>query len=204
MLQATHIVQLQSDATARWHTPATPEPAPASAWDDLILAQHRANFDLWHHEDAARDPQATGDTIAQHKHAIDTLNQCRNDLAEKMDVTLLAQAPPAADTVPLHSETPGMMIDRLSILALKRFHTAEEFHRADATDAHRQRNRDRLSILDQQIADLAQCLNDLWTGVLAGRRRIKLYRQMKMYNDPELNPILYRKTSVGDATTNES
>jgi hypothetical protein len=124
------------------------------------------------------------------KHAIDTLNQRRNDLAEKMDLWLidrLAQDPVA----PLHSETPGLMIDRLSILALKIYHTREETHRMSATVEHRSRNVARLTLLEEQRDDLAGCLDVLWSEVLAGKRRFKLYRQMKMYNDPELNPAVY-------------
>jgi hypothetical protein len=124
------------------------------------------------------------------KHAIDTLNQRRNDLVEKMDVWLIdrLEQDPAA---PLHSETPGLMIDRLSILALKIYHTHEEAHRASATEEHRSRNASRLALLEEQRDDLAACLDALWSDVLAGRRRFKLYRQMKMYNDPELNPAVY-------------
>jgi hypothetical protein len=156
----------------------------------LAVAQHRANFELWHEEDKARVPGAPDAEIVRVKHAIDTLNQRRNDLVEKMDVWLidrLEQDPVA----PLHSETPGMMIDRLSILALKIYHTHEEAHRASATEEHRSRNVKRLALLEQQREDLAGCLDELWSEVLAARRRFKLYRQMKMYNDPELNPAVY-------------
>jgi hypothetical protein len=83
------------------------------------------------------------------------------------------------------------MIDRLSILALKIFHTREEAHRGSATEAHRQRNAERLALLEEQRDDLAACLDALWSEVLDGKRRFKLYRQMKMYNDPELNPVMY-------------
>lgn len=196
MLDASHIVHLQDEATARWHDPSLTEPSSASSWDTLILDQHRANFDLWHHEDAARDLNASDHDITQHKHAIDTLNQRRNDIAEQIDLQLLALAPSEDEAVPLHSETPGMMIDRLSILALKRFHTAEETRRTDAEPSHHQRNRDRLAILDIQSRDLAACLHQLWRDILSGRRRFKLYRQMKMYNDPTLNPVLYRKVPI--------
>jgi hypothetical protein len=92
---------------------------------------------------------------------------------------------------PLHSETPGMMIDRLSILALKIYHTREEAQRETASEVHRARNAARLTVLEEQRRDLAECLNDLWNEVTAGTRRFKLYRQMKMYNDPELNPMVY-------------
>ncbi len=194
MLQAVHILQMHDAATTHWHHASSPYHEIGSSFDRLVLDQHRANFDLWHHEDATRDREASSHDLAEHKHAIDTLNQRRNDLAEQIDHTLLAAAPPQALTAPLHSETPGMMIDRLSILALKRFHTEEETRRDGADTAHQQRNRDRLAVLDEQIADLAGCLDALWTDIIDGRRRFKLYRQMKMYNDPTLNPVLYRKS----------
>jgi hypothetical protein len=95
------------------------------------------------------------------------------------------------ELTPLHSETPGLIIDRLSILALRIYHTREETHRTTATEAHRQRNRDRLALLEEQRGDLTAALDALWSDVLRGARRFKLYRQMKMYNDPELNPAMY-------------
>jgi cell division protein FtsB len=196
MLDATQIVRLHDQATARWHEASFRDPSPITSWEALILDQHRANFDLWHHEDEARDFEASDHDIAAHKHAIDTLNQRRNDLTEQMDLLLLAEAPAQNEAVPLHSETPGMMIDRLSIVALKRFHTEEETRRAGASPAHHQRNHARLAILDAQRSDLAGCLDALWQDILSGRRRFKLYRQLKMYNDPELNPVLYRKAPV--------
>ena len=94
---------------------------------------------------------------------------------------------------PLHSESPGLIIDRLSILALKIYHTREEAERPDAPDGHESRNQQRLAILEEQRADLAACLDELWRETLAGTRRFKLYRQLKMYNDPSLNPAVYRK-----------
>ena len=196
MLDARHILQLHDQATTRWHNHFADEPANPNSWDALILDQHHANFDLWHEEDAARDPAASDSDITQHKQAIDKLNQRRNDLAEQIDLLLLAEIPVPGVTAPLHSETPGMMIDRLSILTLKRFHTEEETRRRDADPTHHQRNRDRLAILDAQRNDLADCLDTLWQDALCGRRRFNLYRQLKMYNDPTLNPVLYRKQPV--------
>lgn len=204
MLDTSHIVHLQDQATLLWHDEAAFVTPTDTAWDTLILDQHRANFDLWHHEDAARDPLASDRDIAAHKHAIDTLNQRRNDLAEQIDLLLLTAIPVQLETSPLHSETPGMMIDRLSILSLKRFHTDQETRRVTAQPAHHLRNQNRLTILDLQRADLAACLNTLWQDALASRRRFKLYRQMKMYNDPTLNPILYRKESAELSKKDES
>jgi hypothetical protein len=192
MLNAFHIVRLQEQATRHWHDAAAAEPSLDGGFDALVLEQHRANFDLWHREDAARDPKATDTTIAEIKRAIDGLNQRRNDLMECLDRTLLQCAvKQMAAAMPLHSETPGMMIDRLSILELKRFHTEEEVERAAVSEEHKERNRARLQVLNEQRDDLRGCLDELWQEVMNGRRRFKLYRQMKMYNDPELNPVLY-------------
>jgi hypothetical protein len=161
----------------------------------LITAQHRSNFDLWHEEDKARTPNAPDSVIAQVKHTIDRLNQQRNDLVEKIDLHLLEHLTqnPAA---PLHSETPGLIIDRLSILELKIWHTREEAHRASATAQHRERNQARLALLEEQRSDLAACLDQLWSQILHGTRRFRLYRQMKMYNDPDLNPAIYSQNKA--------
>ncbi len=159
----------------------------------MVLAQHRTNFDLWHEEDEARCPDASDACIAEVKHAIDRHNQQRNDLVEQIDLLLLSLAGPQNESAPLHSETPGLIIDRLSILALKIYHTAEEVHRPSASHEHHRRNQHRLAILTQQRADLARCLDELWAQILTGQRRFRLYRQMKMYNDPELNPVLYTR-----------
>ena len=196
MLKADHIVSLHRQATLRWHDSSAPRPEVSVPFDTLVLEQHRANFDLWHREDAARDPMAADQAIAAVKRAIDKLNQRRNDLTERIDAILLAAAAAMSESAPLHSETPGLMIDRLSILELKHFHTAEQIERRDVSAEHRDRNRERLLVLNDQQEDLARCLAELWCEVMAGARRFKLYRQMKMYNDPSLNPVLY---GSGDA-----
>jgi len=156
----------------------------------IAMEMHRANFDLWHHEDLARDPAASHAEIVQTKRAIDKLNQQRNNSVEELDLFLFQTVQNAA--APLHSETPGMMLDRVSILSLKRFHTGEEAVRTSASTEHRSRNRQRLTLLEEQAADLTAALAEVWQQVLVGTRRFKLYRQFKMYNDPSLNPILYK------------
>ncbi len=193
MLIAAHIVALHDQSTAHGHSQFIAAPHPGSAFEQLVLDQHQANYDLWHREDEARDPSATDHTIVQVKHDIDRLNQRRNDLAEQVDIALL-QLAPEAPSAPLNSESPGLIIDRLSILALKIFHTEEQLHRS--TPEHQHRNHSRLLVLNEQRTDLAACLDALWTDVLAGRRRFKLYRQLKMYNDPTLNPVLYSRSPV--------
>lgn len=195
-MSPTTTAALQDDLTVRWHLEAieswTP---PADPFLSLVAHQHLANFELWHTEDAARTPHATDADLARVKRRIDQTNQRRNDLSEQIDSALLAELSshrlpnPAA---PLHSESPGLMIDRLSILSLKIFHTHEEVERPSAPSGHRERNQERLATLSEQRTDLEQCLIRLWEESLAGTRRFKLYRQLKMYNDPTLNPAVYK------------
>jgi hypothetical protein len=196
MLSAHAIVELQDELTRLWHQAAETEPEAADPWLKAVTVQHRANFDLWHIEDEARSPGATDAGIADVKRRIDRTNQRRNDLAEELDRALLAwlgaRGLPRNDA-PLNSESPGLMIDRLSILALKIYHTREEVERRDAPAPHAELNRGRLGVLEEQRRDLADCLCELWADTLGGRRRFKLYRQLKMYNDPDLNPAIYGK-----------
>jgi hypothetical protein len=195
MLDVSHILPLHDEANAHGHNADHPAPQPTSEFEHLVLDQHRANFDLWHEEDKARDPDAADAAIVVVKRAIDRLNQRRNDLLEQIDLRLLDHTQSQMNQdAPLHSETPGLIIDRLSILSLKVFHTEEQVHRS--TPEHRAASQSRLQLLSEQRSDLAECLTALWNDVLAGRRRFKLYRQLKMYNDPALNPVLYGKTSV--------
>jgi hypothetical protein len=202
MLSADAIVDLQDERTRAWHqephdtsAEADPTKDAVEAWLRSVSRQHRANFDLWHIEDEARAPGVTDAELAAVKHRIDRNNQKRNDLAEDLDRTLLLWLEPQGlpnPKAPLNSESPGLIIDRLSILALKIYHTREEAERADAPPGHAARNCNRLAILQNQRADLAGCLDALWSETLAGTRRFKLYRQLKMYNDPSLNPAIYR------------
>ncbi|HUH62549.1 MAG TPA: DUF4254 domain-containing protein [Terracidiphilus sp.] len=199
MLSANEIVSLHDRLTEAWH--ASPRSTPNLAVDSWLAAvarQHRANFDLWHIEDEARAPGATDAELAETKRRVDRTNQLRNDLAEELDRWLLARLNernlPNCDA-PLNSESPGLMIDRLSILSLKIWHTREEIARQNAAPGHAERNRERLELLEEQRADLAHCLDRLWQEAFAGTRRFKIYRQLKMYNDPSLNPAIYGKKS---------
>ncbi len=188
------IAMLHDHATRLWHESDTAEPFASTELETTILAQHRANYRLWHIEDRARTPGIDDRGLAEVKRAIDRVNQQRNDLAEACDALLLALLLPHRLPHPdaeLHSESPGLMIDRLSILALKLFHTREQLTRTDGPDGHFDRNTDRLATLSAQRMDLQVALERLWRRVLSSERRFKVYRQLKMYNDPHLNPAVY-------------
>ncbi|MFZ0663312.1 MAG: DUF4254 domain-containing protein [Acidobacteriaceae bacterium] len=199
LLDARSIASLQDAWTEEWHR-SVPEGVAAEDFAGAVRAQHSANFELWHLEDEARATGASDEEIAAVKRLVDGVNQRRNDLMERCDALLLealaGHGLPAAESA-LHSETPGLILDRLSILALKIFHTREETLRSDAPRGHAVRNRERLRLLEEQRGDLAECLDELWREILRGERRFKLYRQLKMYNDPLLNPAVYKRRAQG-------
>jgi hypothetical protein len=151
------------------------------------------NFDLWHEEDVARRDDLPAERIRDAKRAIDRLNQRRNDAVERIDEWILGTIPNLDPGSPLHSETAGMIVDRLSILSLKLFHMEIEAGRESAEATHRERCQAKASTLATQRSDLTACLDSLLVDLQAGRRQFRLYRQFKMYNDPMLNPQLYSK-----------
>ncbi len=213
MVSAEAIVTLHDERTRLWHqeyaaadeprsSPADSEKSSAAGWLAAVTRHHRANFDLWHIEDEARAPNVTDASLAAVKRCIDRTNQLRNDLTEELDRFLMGWLEPRglpSSSAPMNSESPGLIVDRLSVLALKIYHTREEIGRPGAPAGHVDRNRNRLTILEEQRADLARCLDALWREILAGTRRFKIYRQLKMYNDPALNPAIYGKKTPAPA-----
>jgi len=179
-------------AEAGWAARAAVHADGAWQW---IEANHRFNNLLWDEEDQARRRDVPDSAIAANKRAIDGYNQKRNDAIERIDEALLvrlAGVVPAPDA--WHSsETAGSMIDRLSILALKIFHMRAQTERTDATPAHVATCREKLERLALQRADLGRCLDTLLARAAGGTAFWRVYRQFKMYNDPTLNPWLYRQ-----------
>ena len=198
MFKASELLEQQLNEVVQWHVKA-PEPdyVAASDFPNLVSMQHYVNFELWHQEDMARDPDAPDSKIAAVKRAIDVLNQRRNDMIEQMDQYLLDALQSknikyTADAE-MNSETPGSIIDRLSINALKIYHMDEEIQRLDVTDEHRKKYSGKLSVLQDQRNDLKKSLETLLADLSSGKKRLKVYQQMKMYNDENLNPVLYQK-----------
>ena len=198
MFKASELLEQQLNEVVQWHVKA-PEPdyVEASDFPNLVSMQHYVNFELWHQEDMARDPDAPDSKIAAVKRAIDVLNQRRNDMIEQMDQYLLdvlqsKNIKYTADAE-MNSETPGSIIDRLSINALKIYHMDEEIQRLDVTDEHRKKCSGKLSVLQDQRNDLKKSLETLLADLSNGKKRLKVYQQMKMYNDENLNPVLYQK-----------
>jgi Protein of unknown function (DUF4254) len=188
------ITALHRDCIARWHE--QPIDNPHEGFLKLVCEQLSYNFRLWHEEDKARSPSASDAEIASVKRAIDKLNQQRNDWIEKLDdwITeeLSRRGVTAPETAPQNTETLGSAIDRLSILALRIFHLAEQRDRADASPEHREGVARKLAIALAQHTDLSRSTQHLADDLFAGRKRHKTYRQLKMYNDPSLNPYLYQ------------
>ena len=163
------------------------------AWR-FIAANHGNNHLLWDEEDQARRTDVADAAIAANKRAIDRYNQQRNDAIEKIDEALLARIAAVTPTQDAwhNAETAGSMIDRLSILALKIHHMRAQTLRVDASADHVAACVAKLARLDTQRRDLARCLDTLLAHAAEGRAFWRIYRQFKMYNDPALNPYLYR------------
>lgn len=159
----------------------------------LVEENHAFNYQLWHAEDRARRDDMGFEFVYHAKREIDHCNQQRNNRMEAMDEWLFRTLKPAQHTTcSVHSETPGMMIDRLSILTLKAYHMALQVERVDVDTDHQQRCLTKLHTLNEQKKQLENCLHELLHDVKNQTRTFRVYHQFKMYNDPTLNPELYR------------
>jgi hypothetical protein len=196
MISPQDILVLHSSKVENWHKEIllTHENLPLK----FIEENHYFNFLLWHEEDIARVRDIESLRIVTAKRNIDRYNQARNNAMEKIDEWILNYLHRNETDLKaeMHSETPGMIIDRLSIMSLKRFHMNEEAHRADVSLQHIASCTEKTALLDEQIDDLSECLTILLSKIEAGEIRFKVYRQLKMYNDPSLNPQLYKRSSA--------
>lgn len=197
MINVNEIIELQATAVERWHH--QPIDNPYDAILATVCQQHSFNYLLWHQEDIARSRDVTDGEIAKVKRSIDGYNQQRNDWIEKIDdeisTGLEAAGVITAEDAALNTETPGSAIDRLSILALRIYHLKEQLDREDVSDEHLDSVRRKIAVCLLQQEDLQTSLQGLLEDIFSGKKRHQTYRQFKMYNDPTLNPYLYRAKS---------
>ena len=168
-------------------------PFDEGSLDHLLYMKNWVDTVQWHLEDIIRDPEIDPAEALKIKRRIDKSNQVRTDMVEYIDSYLLDKykaVVPQSDAR-LNTETPAWAIDRLSILALKIYHMRQETQRTDVDDEHRAACRKKLGVLLSQQADLSRAIEELIEDIEAGRKYMKTYKQMKMYNDPALNPVLY-------------
>lgn len=187
-------------ATADYHiTDSIDVPAPVPYEPDtieaLLYAKNWIDVAQWHMEDLIRDPNIDPAEGMKLKHRIDASNQDRTDRVEDLDTyfrDLYKRVTPLPDAQ-INTESPAWALDRLSILAVKIYHMLAETERTDASPEHIARCRAKLNVLLEQREDLSKAINTLLDDIAGGRKYMKVYRQMKMYNDADTNPVLYAK-----------
>ena len=171
------------------------QPYEPTSIEGVLYAKNRIDAVQWHLEDIIRDPEIDPVAALALKRRIDKSNQDRTDMVEELDSYFrdlykdVAVAPDAT----INTESPAWALDRLSILALKIYHMQAEAARTDASEAHRAKCAAKLAVLVEQRADLTEAVDTLLDDIAAGRKYMKVYRQMKMYNDTDTNPVLYKK-----------
>ena len=168
-------------------------PFAAGSLEALLYEKNLVDTVQWHLEDIIRDPNIDPVDALALKRRIDKSNQVRTDMVEYIDSYLLDKYKdivPAADAK-INTETPAWAIDRLSILELKIYHMHQEVLRTDVEQSHRDACQKKLNTLLEQQVDLSTAIEELIEDIEAGRKYMKTYKQMKMYNDPSLNPVLY-------------
>ena len=194
MIDVAEVVDLHRAMVVRWHEQDVDN--PQEGFLELVCRQFSFNFLLWHEEDIARSPDVGDKKIAEVKRKIDGYNQNRNDWIEKLDdwftEQLEANGIVAEEGAAMNTETPGSVIDRLSIMALRIYHMQEQVERDDATEQHREAVRHKLAVCMLQLDELAAALQHLLANIEGGNVRHRTYRQFKMYNDPTMNPYLYK------------
>ncbi len=192
--------QIFNESIRRYHqddqvdTPIQ-NPYPPQSIEYFLYKKNWIDTVQWHLEDIIRDPNIDPRAALVLKRRIDKSNQDRTDLVELIDSYFLEKYRETAicPDATLNTESPAWAIDRLSILALKIYHMQQETDRQDTTPAHRAECEQKLHILLEQQKDLSTAIEQLIQDIGAGHKYMKVYKQMKMYNDPELNPVLYGK-----------
>lgn len=168
--------------------------------EHLLYAKNWIDTVQWHLEDMVRDLDIDAATALHIKRRIDSSNQERTNTVEQIDDWFLEEYSQVQchENATINTESPAWAIDRLSILELKIYHMQIEANRTDAPAQHRQLCLYKLNVLLEQRADLSLSINQLLDDIAAGNKKMKVYRQMKMYNDASLNPVLYKQKSAAD------
>jgi hypothetical protein len=174
---------------------AIQNPYPGNTIEHILYLKNWIDTVQWHLEDIIRNPEIDPQEALKIKRRIDGSNQERTDLVEMIDSYFLDKYKEVRTTenASINTESPAWAIDRLSILALKIYHMQEETNRTDIDESHLQSVTNKLSILLEQKKDLSTAIDQLLTDIESGTKYMKVYKQMKMYNDPSLNPVLYGK-----------
>lgn len=198
MISAQNCYDIFERATADYHVTdhvdaEVPNPYPDGTIEHTLYAKNLVDAVQWHLEDIIRDPEIDPVAALALKRRIDRSNQVRTDMVEELDTYCrneFSGVKPLPDAT-INTESPAWALDRLSILALKIYHMKAETERTDASAEHIAKCRGKLAVLLEQRADLTTAIGQLLDDIAAGRKYMKVYRQMKMYNDPETNPVLY-------------
>jgi len=170
-------------------------PFENKSFEHLMYEKNWIDTVQWHYEDIIRDPDIDPNEGMKLKRLIDSSNQNRTEMVEYIDsyfLNLYSSVKPLANAK-VNTESPAWAIDRLSILILKIYHMEEESNREDVTDEHRNNCQKKLDILIEQREDLSASIDQLLIDLSKGIKKMRVYKQMKMYNDESLNPVLYKK-----------
>ncbi|TGN19954.1 DUF4254 domain-containing protein [Leptospira idonii] len=195
---AKKAVSIFQESVLDWHKKEAPHtnPYPDNSIENTLYQKNHIDTIQWHIEDDIRRPDIPLEEVVSLKRKIDKLNQDRTDMVEKLDdfiIDLFKTIVPKPNAR-LNSESPAWLLDRMSILELKIYHMQEQVERKDsaASAEHIQKCQNKLTILLDQREDLKLCLDELLLDYKNGDKKVKVYRQMKMYNDQNLNPSLYK------------
>lgn len=191
------LVSVMTQSVIDWHKELKihSNPYKVGSLEFLIYKKNQIDTVQWHVEDEIRRPDLPDSELVKFKRQIDALNQERTDTVELLDDLFYAKYKdiPKKEKARMNSETPAWLLDRMSILELKIFHMKEQTERKDASAEHIEKCREKLSVLLSQRTDLSTCFSELLSDLASGDKFMKVYRQMKMYNDQNLNPSLYQK-----------
>jgi len=170
-------------------------PFEVKSFEHLLYEKNWIDTVQWHYEDIIRDPEIDPNEGMKLKRMIDSSNQNRTEMVEYIDsyfLNLYSKVTPV-NNASINSESPAWALDRLSILILKIYHMDEESKRVDVSEKHRSNCQAKLDVLLDQQTDLSESINQLLEDISSGQKKMKVYKQMKMYNDESLNPVLYKK-----------